>query len=159
MPSLTIGVYNFTIILRDLYGNTATDTVIITVVEDTTPPEVIGSDDIQFNLGESGMSILWNATDDYPDTYSIFVAGVEVATGSWVNGIPIEFSMDELTAGQHNVTIAVYDLGGNMVSDTVIVTVQSGFLTPELMMLLGVGGVIGIVAILVVVKVKGGKSP
>jgi hypothetical protein len=155
IPTLTAGVYNYTIVARDLFGNTAADTIQVSVIHDITSPSIVGPDDIQFSLGASGMSILWNATDDYPGTYSILVEGVQDVLGSWENSVPIEYSLDELAAGSYNITIAVYDLSGNMISDTVIVTVQSGLLIPELMMLLGVSGVIGIVAVIVVLKVKG----
>lgn len=153
---LTSGVYNFTILLRDLFGNSITDSTILTVFSDTTSPDIEGPEDVEFILGDSGVDINWNATDDYPTTYSILLDDIEVATGSWEPGVPIVFNLGDLDVGEYNVTILVNDLSGNTNSDSVAVRVLAPGLAPEIMMLLGIIGVAAVVVVMgIVIKVRG----
>jgi hypothetical protein len=155
MGNLALGEYNFTILLFDEYGYNSTDTVIVTVISDTTPPVLTSADDVTMQLGETGLTIKWNATDDYPYTYLIYLDGAENGTGSWESNVPIVFSLDGLEAGVHNVTIAVRDVGNNIVTDTVIVQViQPGYIPPEMLLLIIGGAVAAIVVVVIILKLR-----
>ncbi|MHA1965928.1 MAG: ABC transporter substrate-binding protein [Candidatus Thorarchaeota archaeon] len=153
--SLSEAEYNFTILLQDFYGNNSTDTVIVTVVSDTVPPELVGPEDIVMTVGELGMYIQWNASDLYPYTFEIHIDDTLNTTGSWESDIPIVFSLDGFETGIYNVTIHVMDVGGNIVSDSVNVRVVSPSLIPTEMLLLSVAGIAIAVLIVAFVKLKG----
>ncbi|MFX0015701.1 MAG: S8 family serine peptidase [Promethearchaeota archaeon] len=130
VDGLAVGSYYFTILVEDLYGNSAIDTVIVTVV-DTTPTLTLTSPtDIIYNEKETGYSINWTATSLFPDTYIIYKNGTEIDTGSWTSGDPIIIYVDGLAVGSYNFTIVVEDSYGNSAIDTVIVTVVH--ITPTL---------------------------
>ena len=116
-----VGSYNYTIRLLDDLGNSATDTVIVTVV-DTTPPTIDSPDDVTYTEGETGNEITWTISDLRPDELVVFVDGAEVHRENWTSGT-YTYSVDGLDAGDHNITVVVYDASGNWVSDTVIVHV------------------------------------
>jgi len=123
VDGLTVGSYNYTIVVTDASNNTATDTVIVTV-EDTTAPAVDSPADITYEEGTSGHSISWTATDNNPNSYIIYREGVVVDSGSWTSGVPITVNVDGLTVGPYDYTINVTDASNNNATDTVIVTVE-----------------------------------
>ncbi|MHA1772000.1 MAG: right-handed parallel beta-helix repeat-containing protein [Candidatus Thorarchaeota archaeon] len=118
---LDLGTYNFTVLITDESGNQAVDSVFITV-RDTTAPTITTPEDIVYVIGTRGHVIHWNITDLYSENYKIFRNGTLVMSGQWVGSA--EINVDYLMAGTYNFTIVAYDSSGNMVSDTVIVTVS-----------------------------------
>jgi hypothetical protein len=71
----------------------------------------------------SSAYIYWDATDESPGVYTITDNGIPVIESEpWSNGA-IMFWLSNLDAGTHEITIDVYDLAGNCVSDTVLVEV------------------------------------
>jgi hypothetical protein len=122
IDGLPEGLYNFTIIVWDDGGNNVTHTIWVEVVNDTTVPTIDEPSDVSYNEGTTGHSITWAPDDDYPLNYTIFRDGVEVVSGPW-NGSIIEVSIDDLAAGDYNYTVNAFDVGGNKIADTVMVTV------------------------------------
>ncbi|RLI58186.1 MAG: hypothetical protein DRP09_00155 [Candidatus Thorarchaeota archaeon] len=149
LDGLSVGVHNFTIYVNDTSGNTASDWVLVTVNGDTIPPVVVyAPDDIYYPQGDRVPVKNWTITDDFKDYYTISVDGVVVVTEDWTDSI-IEFDFSGLQVGVHNVTLTVYDLGGNSVSSTVQVFVS----TPTIQRyMIGAGiGVAVLIGVLVVV--------
>ncbi len=123
VDGLSLGVYNYTLVITDLLGNIASDTVFVTVI-DGTAPILDSPDDVQFNEGTTGYTITWNPDDLHPESYTIEVNGVVASFGSWNSSEEdISFELDAFTIGTYNVTLLVTDIGGNTVIDTVIVTI------------------------------------
>ncbi|OLS26672.1 MAG: hypothetical protein HeimC3_07740 [Candidatus Heimdallarchaeota archaeon LC_3] len=77
----------------------------------------------------------WEAFDDYPNIYSIYIDDVVYQTGSWDNNTPTQVpvtGINPLVVGNHNITIAFTDLVGNIASDQVLVTIVSADVTDPL---------------------------
>ena len=122
IDGLTIGKYYFTLVISDLFGNSAMDTVLVTVVN-TVIPYLVDLVDITYEEGTIGHKISWIATDADPNTYTLHKDGLIVDTGSWLSDSPITINVDGLPVGSYNYTLVVADLSGNFAKDTVIVTV------------------------------------
>ncbi|NVM01527.1 MAG: hypothetical protein HWN67_04295 [Candidatus Helarchaeota archaeon] len=123
VDGLPIGTYTFICTVNDTTGNSASDTVIVTV-SDSTPPTISAPADIPYELGDTGYSISWTANDLAPNLYVITNNTVEVASGAWTSGVPITISVDGLPIGTYTFVCTVNDTTGNSASDTVIVTVN-----------------------------------
>ena len=123
------------------------------VVGDPNPPNVTHTEDIYLDAPRS-VWIRWNATDDYSDTYYLYINGNLYETGYWgswgLTEVYLSFSV-----GTHNVTIVFEDLGMNTASDTVFVFVSEPTSTPtrptevipDESMILGLVGIIVLVVI------------
>ncbi|MGY5878928.1 MAG: SBBP repeat-containing protein [Candidatus Thorarchaeota archaeon] len=127
IDNLDTGVYTYTLTVEDTIGHSNQDTVVVTVLPDTTAPNIDSPIDAEFELGTSGLDIIWNVGDRSPDGYTIEViqssqTSILMEYSSWVNGT-ISFSLDDLAYGIYNVTLTVFDENGNSVNDTVEVTV------------------------------------
>jgi len=167
-----LGLHNITLIIVDGCYNTANDTVQITVV-DQTPPTIDHPDDIEEEVFEGDHAycqIIWNASDSNPTTYEILKDGSVVQTGDYDIFHVIVLSADGLSVGTYNYTCVVYDVGGNWVSDTVIVTITPMDTTttttdtdttsvtptgidPQITMILLIGGLAGVIVVVVLVVV------
>ncbi len=121
LTGLTIGEYNFTVIVSDTSGNSAQDTTFVTIIDDT-EPSIDNPIDIEYSLGSTGNSIVWNVSDTNPDSFTIYKNEVIIRTGSWT-GAPIVESIDGLAIGVYNFTVLVNDTSGNWISDEVDVSV------------------------------------
>jgi parallel beta-helix repeat protein len=122
VDGLALGVYNYTLVMNDTSGNSARDTVFITVV-DSTAPTIDRPADISYELGTVGHNLVWLPLDLNPASCIILKDGDVEMAGDW-NGSAITISIDGLALGLHNYTIVVYDISGNSVSDQVMVLVS-----------------------------------
>ncbi|MEM4734325.1 MAG: NosD domain-containing protein [Candidatus Thorarchaeota archaeon] len=114
--------HNFTLVVYDEFGNWASDTVLVTVV-DTTPPTIDHPDDIQFEYGTSGHRLTWTVYEaTLKARYEIYLHESLFEEHDWT-GLQIVIDLDDLDVGIHNFTLVVYDGSGNWASDTVFVTV------------------------------------
>ncbi len=122
LSTYSAGIYNFTILGNNRYGNFNTSTVFVTIV---TPeaPQVISM--AQNTTYESGLSatLSWTATDISPSEYKIYVNGTKKAIDSWTNGTPVTFTLNETNEGIYNVTVSFWDKVGNYNSSSAFVTV------------------------------------
>jgi C4-type Zn-finger protein len=125
IDGLSVGTYNYTIVVYDKSSNLANDTVIVTVI-DTYNPLITSPANFTYVEGSFGNSISWSGVDDYPDNYIIYQNATINATASWSSGVPIVYNIDGRMKGTYNFTIILYDSSGNSVSDTVMVTVTDG---------------------------------
>ena len=145
---LAVGIHNFTIVVSDVSGNFAVDTVIVTVTEDTTDPVINSPDNITYAEGLSGIDITWIATDLYEDNFTISRNGTQVHSDNWDTGVAINFNVDGLAAGVYIFEIEVFDLSGNSATDSVTVTVTGSDTTGEPKDDDGNGVIIVVVAVL-----------
>ncbi len=121
VDGLDIGVYNYTISINDTLDKISIDSVFVTVF-DSTSPEIDRPEDIDYELGATGNTINWNASDLDPSSYEIHVDGSIVLDSSW-NGSNVEYGVDGFSLGSHSVMIILHDSSDNYASDTVIVSV------------------------------------
>lgn len=86
--------------------------------------------------GDLGTSVVWNASDYYPDNYSVYISQSDSAnhsvvtnttllgSGPWFSQTNISIALDFfITAGFYNITIVVQDTASNKVLDTMFLTV------------------------------------
>lgn len=119
-----VGIYTYVITFTDRNGNSDSDTVIVTVM-DTTPPVVSRLPaDVSYQLGTTGHTISWTATDLDPGTYAYNVnGGILTSPHAWTSGTPVVIKVEGLTIGPYIYVITFTDASDNNASDTVIVTV------------------------------------
>ncbi|MCG3220277.1 MAG: hypothetical protein H7641_02760, partial [Candidatus Heimdallarchaeota archaeon] len=122
IDGLVYGSYTFVCFVNDTEGQSASDTVVITVI-DNVMPTLNSPSDIVYDEGDTGNNIIWIATDNNPATYILYREGVQIATNSWSSGVSIVISVDGLSAASYNYTIVVFDEAGNLVKDEVTVGV------------------------------------
>ncbi len=121
VDGLALGLFNYTVQVSDTSGNTATDTVFVTVI-DTTSPSINGPAATDYLYDSTGNSIVWVGSDILPMSYQILRNGAVIDSGIW-DGSDITISIDGLEPGEYNFTIAVIDTSGNTATHTTIVTV------------------------------------
>ncbi|MHA1633966.1 MAG: hypothetical protein ACTSUZ_05355 [Candidatus Thorarchaeota archaeon] len=97
-------------------------------IPDETPPIVDSPSDIAYDVTTTGHSILWTPTDDHPSEFNVKMNGSVILSGGW-DGDPIIIDVDYLGPGTYEYNLTVIDVGGNSVSDVVIVTVSGELLT------------------------------
>ncbi len=123
IDGLDLGIYNYTIVVMDIGENVATDDVIVTVIDGTTPV-IDHPTDVEYSEGTTGHEITWTPTDAHPVSYAIYLDDVLVKSGLWNSSSDsITIVVDGLALGEYNYTIAVTDIGGNVGTDEVTVTV------------------------------------
>ncbi len=140
LDGLDLGTYNFTLVVCDFVGHTSVDTVIVEVYydpayADTTPPSVSQPDNVTVAVNTSA-SVVWDVSDDHPALYAVYVDGEILIAGQWNATMDtVEFQLEGLDVGLHNVTLVVVDLAGNRASSTVWVSVVEST-APDLVSLL-----------------------
>ncbi|MGV9103939.1 MAG: NosD domain-containing protein [Candidatus Thorarchaeota archaeon] len=128
---LNPGFYNYTLVVRDLGGNTAQDTVFVNVLKDTTNPTISHPDNIQFTEGDNDNIIVWDVNDLNPFEYYLLRNGTEIRYREW-DGTSIEYPLTNLDVGVYNFTLTIVDKDSNSASDTVLVTVEYDSDDPDL---------------------------
>ncbi|MBN2228585.1 MAG: hypothetical protein JW779_03255 [Candidatus Thorarchaeota archaeon] len=116
------GTYYYILTCWDVFNNAGSHQVTV-IVEDTTPPDIIGPDDLVYEAGVPGHSLTWSFSDLYPDSYIILRNGTQVDSGLWI-GSDISISVDLLNPGTYNFTFVAFDAYGNQASDTAWLTVE-----------------------------------
>lgn len=127
IDGLSIGTYNYTMMVNDTSGNSASDTVIVTVW-DTEPFLESPYGNIVYDEGTTGNTIYWNASDFNPANYTVYKNSSIDAFYPW-DGQPITYSVDGLLVGVYNYTIVIVDTSGQTAYNTVFVTVQEASTT------------------------------
>ena len=124
LDGLGLGIYNYTIIVMDTSGNTANDTVFVTII-DSTDPILDSPPDATYNETDTGITITWNPYDLHPSNYTILKDGLQIKSGLWNSSAEsISISLDGLGLGIYNYTIIVVDTSGNTANDTVMITIR-----------------------------------
>lgn len=122
VDGLGLGTHNYTIVITDDTGNSASHTILVVVV-DTTEPVITAPNELIYELGATDQTLVWNATDYNPATYTVYHNGSQYDTDSWISGGTITVNVTGLPVGTHNFTIVFGDTSSNSESNTVIVTV------------------------------------
>lgn len=121
--SVAPGVKNFTVVFKDLYNNTASDTVWVTVIDvDYDSPTIIAGPNNETVQYQFTHNYQWNVTDEHPDSYILYDNENEVASGPWTSATNISESID-FYPGPHNLTIWINDTYGHTTTDTVWIDV------------------------------------
>jgi len=128
IDGLAYGDHTVIITVWDIEDNTATDTIMIHVFDDT-DPSINTPPNMEVFVGGSGQEIPWEVSDLNPDTYTVDLDGEEYATGSWTNG-ELSINIDGLTEGEHVLVLYIYDVDGNVISDAVAVLVITDSAAP-----------------------------
>lgn len=109
-----LGTYSLTYSVTDIAGNESQVTVSVTVV-DNTPPEILGTSDIIYYLG-----------DDEPD-YLSGISAIDNLYGNVTYLIVVDDSNVVLTAiGNYTLTYSITDLSGNTNQISVSIFVEDG---------------------------------
>ncbi|MFW9909957.1 MAG: hypothetical protein ACFFEF_15420, partial [Candidatus Thorarchaeota archaeon] len=128
VDGLTVGTYNYTIVVTDIGSNTIADTVYV-IVYDGTLPTIDNPADVTYDEGDTGYSITWNPSDLNPVSYVIYKDAVPVKSGSWNSSAEsISIIVDGFAVGNYSYALEVTDIGSNTASDTVFVIVSDGTL-------------------------------
>ncbi|MHA1213671.1 MAG: NosD domain-containing protein [Candidatus Hodarchaeales archaeon] len=121
------GVHNLTLVViyRNLFGYSnryTTESVWMTILPDTIPPEISSPQDKTIVEGTLNNSVIWTCSD-YNPTYAVITRNNTIIINkTWISG-NIVLNLDDLTIGTYNFTLTLYDIGPNPVSDSVIVKV------------------------------------
>jgi hypothetical protein len=118
-----IGNYEVTLVATDQNSNTLQDTITVRIYENVTPV-IDGPDPVEFYFTDTGKTLSWNITDDYPNMYTVTDNGSLFSSGEIDPDEPIVTALlSGLAVGVHNFTIHVNDTSGNSASHWVLVTV------------------------------------
>ena len=93
------------------------------IFADITPPTIVPPEDVEYEYGSIGNTLMWVASDEYPYTYEIFIDGVSLESGIWESGVPITINVDGLAVGTYEFMITCYDNYDNIATDNVLVNV------------------------------------
>jgi hypothetical protein len=93
-------------------------------VRDTESPQVYGPEDFWIWENQTYATLMWNASDATPWSYSILTNGSHADSGNW-NGSDIVFVFMPQGLGTWSVTLLLTDAFDNCVQDTVFVQVRA----------------------------------
>jgi hypothetical protein len=126
LDSLTVGIWNITIIAHDGLGFNVNDSANVTVLNVnpmiSTPPDITFNKDIGIN------NVTWTIFDHTVgvlEQFIIYWNGIEVDFGTWNNTKSITFNLDWLPLGVWIISINITDGFGGNTSDSVIVDVYN----------------------------------
>lgn len=127
VSNLPVGSYQYTCTVYDNVGNSASDTVNVTIISssatiDTTNPSLDHPEDLTYEEGSIGHTLKWSPMDANPESFRVEMDGIWVAGGPW-HGEPIIISLDGLVTGTYEFICTVYDQADNYVDDSVLVTI------------------------------------
>lgn len=129
-PEFIIGYYEIKLSAIDLNSNFAEDIITLRFYENVTPV-IEGPEPVEFVFGETGHSLSWNVTDEYPNMYDIRNNDEPFANGTINPDEPvIRISLDGLEVGIHNFTLYANDTSGNVAMHSVLVTVLGDDVSP-----------------------------
>jgi hypothetical protein len=120
-----------------------------TPTSDIYDPQISGPDDLWVWSNQSQIQLEWEASDDTPNNYTVFVNGTAVQDDSW-DGSDLAISITNPGAGFWNVTLLLYDLSGNSASDSVILEVRVISTPVDLILIGGIalgGGILVVIAL------------
>jgi hypothetical protein len=131
VDDLPLGLHNFTLGATDINGNTALDTVFVTVF-DTDLPYVNHPPNQFVNETTTGNYVSWHPLDLNPSNYTVYRDGSPIKSGDWNSTDEvIMVSADGLSLGDYVYLLIVADQDANTANDSVLVTVYDGT-RPEL---------------------------
>lgn len=128
--ALADGSYHWRVRAIDKAGNDGSWSSLNNFTIDTILPNVNQPEDIYYDEGDTGYNITWIATDINPETFTVELDSVLIISNTWISSAEIIIFVDGLTPGDHYYTITIYDSAGNVITDTVLVSVS--VIVPEI---------------------------
>ncbi|MBD3227465.1 MAG: hypothetical protein GF329_04680 [Candidatus Lokiarchaeota archaeon] len=128
----SIGTYEYIIEYNDSLGNVGTPNTAIAWIQADDLPEVLVAPSDLLAKQDSSFYLNWTLIDDSGGShYRIIANGTLGQWNSWstLNNTPISIPVNTSTVGVFNYTIQFNDSLGQMVSDTVMVTVEEASTT------------------------------
>lgn len=122
LDGLDYGPYVFEVTVNDTSANTAGDVVTVTIIDGTTP-SITPLDNRTLELGTLGEYLNWTCNDEFPDSYSLSLDGIEFDSGAW-NGSFLIAGLNGLEVGEHEFELFLNDTQGNYAIDVVFVTIE-----------------------------------
>ncbi len=163
-PSLLIsmdgyapGTYTIRLTVFDRALYPVSDTFVLTVT-DSVDPTIDSPADLSYVVNSTGNELTWLVSDDYPDVYNLYVDSVLEDTGVWSSGALV-VDIDGLDLGLYNFTLEILDTSGNSVSDTVMVRVVAGGISPVVLGVVGAGIAAAVIIVLIIWNSKKGAKP
>ena len=136
-------------------GNDASTDSHATLLQDNDPPVISHLNDRVIDVENTEEYLKWECTDEFPDTYAIYINDEIVTQGLW-EGKEISFQIDQLPIGVHQIRLTAIDAAGNSEYDFVVVTVMSymlgGIGTQQVMIASGVTVAVFLVVIIIIKK-------
>jgi len=106
ISNLTIGVYEFEVLVSDIELNNATDLVVVFAMNEPIPLIISNPPDIWYIVGETGNLINWTLLSGTPESLQIYRNGSLLIQTDWV-GENFILDIDNLALGSYNYTIKV----------------------------------------------------
>jgi len=122
-----VGSYIYTVNFTDFNGNFTTDSVNFTVEDTTNPVITVSPNNFTMEMGYTGQSLSWTATDENPDTYTIELQGMGIVAGpiAWTSGGAINYNiLDGYSVGSYIYTVNFTDDYGYFITESVTFTVE-----------------------------------
>jgi len=120
IDGLSIGEYNYTLIVEDAAGTNSSDEVIVTVDPyDYDAPIIEGFNDQILEAGTESISLHWNATDLHPEKYVLYRNGTPIEDGAYVSGVNTTYDVVAMGVSSYNYTCWFNDTLGNNDTHTV----------------------------------------
>ncbi|MCE7737712.1 MAG: hypothetical protein GPJ54_22665, partial [Candidatus Heimdallarchaeota archaeon] len=95
------------------------------LIIDTLEPNINKPEDLYYQLGQLGNTLMWDLVDLNPNYYNITLDGsILFSQIPWTNGLPSIVDVDGLSEGNHSVIITAVDKFGNTNSGLVYVIVD-----------------------------------
>ncbi|MFW9909588.1 MAG: ABC transporter substrate-binding protein [Candidatus Thorarchaeota archaeon] len=165
LESYGIGIHEFTLTAYDKSGLTSEDSVIV-IILDTTSPVLNHPPDISYAVGDTGNNITWTPADRNPTIFMIIRNDEVIRQGYWEEGDEIAVNVDGLSEGMYNYTIVVFDAGVNFAFDSVYVNVVNTTPTTpifgeNILSIISISitiGSIGVIVIVVTLVVRSRRS-
>jgi len=123
----SVGSYIYTVNFTDDYDNFITDSVNFTVEDTTNPVITVSPNNFTVEVGYTGQSISWTATDANPDAYTIELQGTGIVAGptAWTSGNAINYNIPNgFSVGSYIYTVNFTNDYDNFITDSVNFTVE-----------------------------------
>ncbi len=117
------GIYLFNISVFNEAGLSTSDLITVSIV-DTTIPVISSPPNLVINDISQPYTISWNVSDLLPDYYQLYKDGIIIDQGNWSSTDEIIFDLKNLTVGEYDFELRVYDTSGNLALDVVHVIVE-----------------------------------
>lgn len=114
--SLSMGIWNYTILIRDMGNNINTSTILVNITSpDSTAPSLVESPYTSGYLAR-GENVSFVAEDAFPSRYEFWINSALVRDETWQSNAKIVFMLDDidLKVGTNTLEIRIYDIADNM---------------------------------------------
>ncbi|MFW9976542.1 MAG: right-handed parallel beta-helix repeat-containing protein [Candidatus Thorarchaeota archaeon] len=116
------GVYNVTVVLYDTSWNSVKHSINMTVIDTTAPSISVFPSDDTIEAGTMGNVLNWTVVELDPAYYNVTINSEFSEEIEYNNGTVI-LDIDGMILGFYNITVEFFDNSGNLVNDSVYITV------------------------------------